>query len=120
MSYDIHFCIREKNTNELIVIGESYNITWNVRELIKKSSGWNIKNEKTNGLASEIIDKVRKGDRELFISPEKYKKYESPNGWGTIEGVRKLYRKLIDEWIYLTSEYGKYEKIAPYMEIYVD
>ena len=120
MSYDIHFCIREKNTNELIVIGESQNITWNVRELIKQSSGWNIKNEASNGLAYEIIEMVIKGDRELFVNPDKYKQYESSNGWGTIEGVRRLYRKLIDEWFYLTREYGEYRKVVDYIEIYVD
>jgi hypothetical protein len=120
MSYDIHFCIREKNTDELITIGESYNITWNVRELIKQSSGWNIKNEDTNGFAKDLIPMLERGKHELYMFPEKFKQYESPNGWGTIEGVKHLYRNLIKEWEELIDEYSRYKKLAPYIEIYVD
>lgn len=120
MSYDIHFCIREKHTDELIVIGESYNITWNVRELIKQSSDWDIKNEATNGLAKDLVIKWQKGLKQLIDYPTAFKQYESPNGWGTIEGVKRLYRNLISEWNNLTDEYGRYSKLVPYIEIYVD
>ena len=77
MSYDINFCIREKNTNELIRIGGEANITWNVRELIKQSSGWVIKNEETNGLAKDLMPLILKGIEELSTYPEKYKQYDS-------------------------------------------
>jgi len=120
MSYDIHFAVREKNTNELITIGESYNITWNVRELIKQSSGWEIKNEETNGFAKDLIPLFERGKHELYMFPEKYKQYESPNGWGTIEGVKFLYKNLIREWEDLTDEFGIYEKFKHCIEIYVD
>ena len=120
MSYDIHFCIREKNTNELIVIGESYNITWNVRELIKQSSGWDIKNEASNGFAKDLIPMLERGKHELYMFPEKFKQYESPNGWGTIEGVKRFYSKLIEEWETLIEFDWRYGKVKDYIEIYVD
>lgn len=120
MSYDVHFCVREKNTDELITIGESSNITWNVRELIYQSSGWDIKNEASNGLAKDIIPMMVKGRSELQMFPEKYKQYESPNGWGTIQGVMRFYNDVIKEWECLTDFDWRYGKIKNYIEIYVD
>ena len=120
MSYDVHFCVREKHTDELITIGESYNITWNVRELIKQSSGWDIKNEASNGLAKDLIPMLIKGRSELQINSEKYKQYESPNGWGTAAGTMRFYNNLINEWECLTEFDWRYGKVKDYIEIYVD
>jgi hypothetical protein len=120
MSYDVHFCIREKHTDELITIGESANITWNVRELIKQSSGWDIKNEASNGLAKDLISMFEKGYKNLVENHHMYKQYESPNGWGTIEGVKRFYRNLIEEWECLIEFDWRYGKVKDYIEIYVD
>ena len=120
MSYDVSFVVHEKYTNSLIFIGDSVNITWNVKELIKQSSGWNIKNEATNGLAKDLIPKLQVGLYKLEHYEGDYKKYESPNGWGTIEGVKRFYKKIIEEWEWLTSECGTYEKVKDYIKIYVD
>lgn len=119
MSYDISFCIREKNTNELIRIGGEANITWNVRELIKQSSGWDIKNEDTNGLAKDLIPMIDKGRMELEWHPEKYKQYESPNGWGTIDGVWRFYKRMFLDWEEIKEDW-KYRKVIDYIEVYVD
>lgn len=73
------------------------NITWNVRELIKQSSGWDIKNEDSNGDVLAWMGLIEDGILELESRPEEYEKYESPNGWGTISGTLNFYHRCIDE-----------------------
>lgn len=73
------------------------NITWNVRELIKWSSGWNIKNEDSNGDVLPWIKMIEHGISELENHPDKYKKYEASNGWGTVSGTLNFYHRCFDE-----------------------
>ena len=75
--------------------GDIVNITWNVHELIKHSSGWDIDNEKNNGTAEDIAKFIVHGINELEQHPDKYKKYEAHNGWGTVKGTLKFYRKFL-------------------------
>ena len=105
MSYDVSFRVKVEKKDIYIGVSGYYgepNITWNVRELIKQSSGWEIKNCDSNGSIFEWANKIKKGIAELETSPEKYKQYESPNGWGTVEGTLSFYRdclKMFDEFI---------------------
>ena len=75
---------------------EPLNITWNVHELIRQSSGWDIDNEKNNGTAEYIGNFIEDGINELEQNPEKYKKYEAPNGCGTVQGTLKFYRRFLE------------------------
>lgn len=98
MSYSISFRVKVEGTNEYVepsfVIREGIhpNITWNVRELIEQSSGWDIQNEGPNGTIKEWAEKIKEGKKNLAENPEKYRKYESPNGWGTVEGTLHFYK----------------------------
>lgn len=97
MSYDVG--IRVKVENKPVYVSVSNydpNITWNVKELIYQSSGWEIKNCASNGLAIEWIKKIQKGIKELTKNPEKYRQYEASNGWGTVEGTLSFYRHCIE------------------------
>ena len=48
ISYDVRICLPVKGLEDRYVTASWLgNITWNVRELIKQSSGWSIKNEES-------------------------------------------------------------------------
>lgn len=100
MSYDINFMVKVDGV-ENKYIDTRYccaNITWNLREMIVKSTGLDWKNEENNGLCKDIIPKIKAGLNELTFNEEKYKEYESPNGWGTIRGCKNFFNKIIKDW----------------------
>ena len=100
MSYDIAFKVKvEGLKNRYVDVGDcNANITWNVRKIIVLSTGLEWRNEDNNGLCKHIIPKIKQGLEELNKHPQKYKKYESPNGWGTIEGVKRFFSQIILDW----------------------
>ena len=112
MSYDISW--RYKNDNDEWVTTEDNtdaNITWNVRDIIVKSTGLPWKNEDDNGLVSDVMVHIENGLKELKENPEKYLKLESPNGWGTIEGTMHFFKTLIDDWNRF-KDYKKNKKLV--------
>ena len=98
MSYDmvLKAKVERERHNKYVHVADGGGITWNVHELIEKSSGWTIKNEANNGLAEDIGKLIERGIYELETSPEEYEQYESPNGWGTIDGTLNFYRYLLE------------------------
>ena len=94
MSYDVKLKAKLEGIDKYIVVADVGGTTWNVKELIKQASGWNIQNEANNGTAAFIGKEALKGIIELENNPEKYIEYEAPNGWGTVEGTLRFFRKL--------------------------
>lgn len=106
MSYDICFKVKVQDIDRYISVGEcSANITWNVGKMIRESTGLEWKNEENNGLCKDVIPHIAHAYRELSKYPERYKKYESPNGWGTIEGCRRFFMTIMDDWDDFCEEY---------------
>lgn len=118
MSYDVSIRLPVKGLEDKWVeVADLGNITWNVRELIKQSSGWEIKNEDNNGGVLAWMEKIEHGRRELWANPDKYKQYEAPNGWGTVEGTRRFYDICLNnasDWISCN------EDLLPVAVIWVD
>lgn len=113
MSYDVRFKVKVENCDRWVNVGDcDANITWNVREMIKKSTGLQWSNDADNGLCVDVIPAIEKGFRELTDNREKYKKYESPNGWGTVAGCRGFFERIIDAWKYLMIEDEGLARIA--------
>lgn len=99
MSYDISFKVKVESINKYIEVGNcEANITWNAREIITHSTGLEWNNEENNGLCIDIIPCIKKGYKELMLYPDKYKIYESSNGWGTIEGTLRFFKNIINAW----------------------
>ncbi len=97
MSYDVSIKVKVQDKPIYVSLGVgNANITWNVRELIKQSSGWEIKNCASNGSVLEWAEKIEHGKSELERNPKKYKQYEAKNGWGTIDGVLHFYNDCLD------------------------
>ncbi len=113
MSYDVSFRVKVEGIDEYVDVGScDANITWNVRQLIKESSGWDILNEDYNGLVKDLIPKLQAGLNNLLLNPQKYIEFESPNGWGTVSGVINFYKNIINSWIEFVGDYPKLVDVA--------
>lgn len=100
MSYSIEFKIKVEGLENVYVnVGDcTANTTWNLRDMIIKSTNLEWKNEENNGLCKDVIPHIVDGLAELIKYPEKYKQYESPNGWGTIEDCKRFFIQIINDW----------------------
>lgn len=99
MSYSIKFKVKAEGVNEYVSVGDcDANITWNVRDIIIESTGLLWNNCANNGYCKHIIPFIEKGLKELQRHPERYKKYESPNGWGTVEDVKRFFEEILAAW----------------------
>lgn len=100
MSYDIDFRVPVHGHNDVYVSigGCSANTTWNLRNMIVQSTGLEWKNEANNGLCLDVIPCISRGLIELVQYPEKYKRYEASNGWGTIQGCIEFFQQILRDW----------------------
>lgn len=115
MSYDITFRVKVEGADLWIDVGDcNANTTWNVREMIVKSTGLEWNNEANNGLCKDIIPSIIQGYCELATYPEKYKQYEAPNGWGTVEGTRRFFWDIIEAWKNLLYMDAKFAECATF------
>ncbi len=115
MSYDISFKAKIEGLNRYVDVGNCYaNTTWNVREMICKSTGLEWKNCDNNGLCRDVIPCIEKGLHELERHPLKYKQYEAPNGWGTVESTKGFFRRIIEDWHNLLEEDEELANVATF------
>lgn len=100
MSYDINFKVKVEGLEDrYVTVGEcDVNITYNLGTMIRKSTGLEWNNEANNGLCKDIMPRIADGLSELMKHPQKYKQYEAENGWGTIEGCKRFFAQLINDW----------------------
>lgn len=99
MSYDISFKVKVEGIDKYVDVGNcSANTTWNVGEMIRLSTGLEWKNCENNGFCYDVIPKIAYGLTELVNYPEKYKPYESPNGWGTVKSTIRFFETILKEW----------------------
>lgn len=115
MSYDISFKVKIEGADRYIDVGDcDANITWNVREIIKLSTGLPWKNEDNNGLVKDIIPYIEKGRLELMCNPEKYKPYEAKNGWGTVENTLWFFERILRCWDNFIRDYEELADIVTF------
>lgn len=115
MSYDIAFKVKVEEIDSYVEVGDCYaNITWNVREMIERSTGLPWINEANNGLCVDVIPKIQHGLEELQTSPEKYKPYEARNGWGTVEGTVHFFKQILNDWKKFMMEHDDLVSVATF------
>lgn len=120
MSYDIAFKVKVEGTDIYVPVGEcTANTTWNLRNMITESTGLEWKNEANNGLVKDIIPYIQKGYNELSKFPEKYKKYEAKNGWGTVQGCISFFNNILTDWDNLINDYATQE-LKDYVTFWIE
>lgn len=99
MSYDIDFRVKVEGIDEFVSVGDcEANTTWNVRKMIELSTGLPWLNAQNNGFCKDVIPHIERGLEELRRYPEKYKPYEAPNGWGTVNSTIEFFERIIKDW----------------------
>jgi hypothetical protein len=96
MKYRFYFRLKLQDEN-WVKIGEDHIIQWDVRDLIKASSGWQIINQEKVGSATDLVSKLRRGIIELREHPDTYLEYERQHGLGTIKNVIAFYESLLND-----------------------
>lgn len=115
MSYDISFKVKVEGVDAYVEVGDcSANTTWNVREMIVKSTGLEWKNEQNNGFCKDVIPHIEHGLSELKYNSEKYRQYESKNGWGTVAGTARFFEQIIKDWQYLLTWHEELAEVATF------
>ena len=115
MSYDISFRVKVQDTDEYVPIGRcDANTTWNVRDIITKSTGLEWNNCQNNGLCSKVIPKIYNGRKELIKNPGDYRKYEPDNGWESVESTIKFFEQIIKDWESLVNSNKVLAKVSTF------
>lgn len=108
MSYDIRFKVKVEGIDQYVIVGDcDANTTWNVREMIVKSTGLEWRNCDNNGLCKDIMPYIERGLGELTQYPEKYKQYEASNGWGTVKSTIHFFNRILQCWDFFAKHDGK-------------
>ena len=97
MSYDLRIGVKVDGTDIIAVIAEPecHSPTYNIGDLFRKCTGWDFEQSEWYRV-SEVYPLIQHGLAELIAYPNKYKKYESPNGWGTIGSAIEALKSLKD------------------------
>ena len=108
MSYEIKFKVKIEGVDKWVqVCYPVANITSNVRGMIQAATGLKWHNGTNNGLCGDVMPKIANGLYELRFKPSLYKQYESPNGWGTVEGTKRFFEQILQSWEGYVEEYGE-------------
>lgn len=86
MSYDVSFKAKLEGTDQWVRVGNTINHTSNTGEMIEKACGlrpsaWDGKK------CTEMVEILKDAIYEIQSKPDEYRKYESPNGWGTMNST---------------------------------
>lgn len=86
MSYDIMLGVKVSGAENLYAViaePELSSPTYNLGEMFRKCTGWNYEQGKWYKV-SDVLPLIQHGIQELSLHPSAYKKYNAPNGWGTV------------------------------------
>ena len=95
MSYDLRIAVKVQDTDIYAVIAEpEYSSpTYNIGEMFRKATGWDFEQGKWYKV-SDVLPLIEHGIHELRYKEDKYRQYDSPNGWGTTQSARKALESL--------------------------
>lgn len=97
MSYDIRFGVKVEGMDGYIATidePEYSSPTYNLREMFVACMGWDYEQGKWYNCA-DVFSKIRHGQEELTLHFQKYKKYDAPNGWGTVSSAKECLDSLV-------------------------
>lgn len=98
MSYDIELYRKGIKSNKRVYYNYDGNITYNVYKMLEVAFGENHLKKWNDLSCDKFIKNLEKGYIDMKENPKKYKKYDSPNGWGTYKttlySIEKLYEAI--------------------------
>ena len=95
MGYDISFKVKVEGKDIYVPVGDcEAGTTWNVRDIIVKSTGLEWKNEASNGLVKDVMPSIIRGIGELTAHPGRYKPLEPKNGWGSVKSTIRFFEDI--------------------------
>ena len=98
MSYDIALYRKGIKNKKRAYYNYDGNITYNVCNMLEVAFGENHLKKWNNMSCDKFFRELEKGYIDMIRNPEKYRKYNSPNGWGTYETtlstIKKLYERI--------------------------
>jgi len=98
MSYDIRFGVKVVGVDDCYaVIGhpEYDSPTYNLRDIFVRSMDWDYHQGEWYKI-TEVLPKIQHGITELTLHPQRYKKLEPENGWGTVGSAIECLRSVVD------------------------
>lgn len=104
MSYDIVLYRKGLKNNKRAYYNYDGNITYNVCKMLEVAFGESHLKKWNNLSCEDFFRDLEKGYIDMIRNPEKYRKYNSPNGWGTYETTLSTIKEL-------------YESIQRYAEV---
>lgn len=96
MSYDLRIGVKVDGAKDLYAViaePELSSPTYNLRNMFVACMGWDYEQGQWHKV-SEVLPMIQHGIKELEYHPAKYKKYNAPNGWGTVESALKALKSL--------------------------
>lgn len=125
MSYDIRWCVETVKENcegdhfAVVHTPEYDSPTYNYRNMFVACMDWDYHQGETDDGGNwhhvyypmeDVLPKLRHGLAQLIEYPEKYRKYEPENGWGTLDGAIKC----IGSWIAELTDEDDWDCVCRY------
>lgn len=118
MSYDLRIAVKDEYGLMVVIAQpERSSPTYNIGTMFRKVMDWDFNQSEFYPL-KDVYWNITKGIERLKTQEDKYKKYNSPNGWGTTQSALAALESLkqcIDETV---TGYGRWEEI-PIDHLYV-
>ena len=105
MSYDIRFGVMVEGMDGYIATIDEPKYsspTYNLRQMFVACMDWDYEQGKWYNCA-EVIPKFERGVSELSFKPNDYKKYNAPNGWGTVDSALKALKSVLQKAAEITA-----------------
>lgn len=96
MSYDIRLGVKVDGAKDLYAVVDEPELaspTYNLGQMFRKCTGWNYEQGKWYKV-SDVLPLIQHGIQELSYHPSAYKKYNAPNGWGTVESALEALKSM--------------------------
>lgn len=96
MSYDLRIGVKVEGAQDLYAViaePEFSSPTYNLRKMFVACMGWDYEQGKWYKV-TDVLPMIQHGIKELKFHHSKYRKYDAPNGWGTVESALKALESL--------------------------
>ena len=107
MGCDINFKVKVEGTDKYVPVGNcDAFLTLNVQKMIEISNGMTWPNEGNIGFCKDVIPKIAYAVAEVCKNPERYKPYESGNGFSVVKSIKMFYDGILEDFEDLIKAYG--------------